>query len=462
MSVVAVTSYCPVMLLIMTTTMQHDVEAVAIDTAQEEEESCSQQELLSQLQKNKRTKVKRWRSTRQTLTEFYVAGVNLALFNNKNEQGTMHTKKERAEEKPSLAGGKSDDAEPIIFDLYQDFDIAHLITGNEAFMDLVEHRKLLERPSLSFYVDKVARKRWLQLKGYAQPKLFALKYASELTESRKLEEEKQAILNLLPTDKDYVAKPTHMTESDGVWIVSPNAGENRSTRYTVHARELIEEENFHPLSVADSLARNLHKKADEKTNNWSLVNVNPGFVIEERFTAFDNEDAPPLEFKIFTIWGRVWVAQMNYVEGQNGWCGGFVHRNGTMVAGSYGDQYVEDVDGFKNVVSWVNWPHLVQIAEMLGENKDMFRTDIFVGVPAGSPSLKKGAAEEERRAAIQFAVSESEIYPATIFVDKEISDEGARLWIAGYKMGNYRLVPNTEVPAEFLEFGTLPMVTSTG
>ena len=39
------------------------------------------------------------------------------------------------------------------------------------------------------------------------------------------------------------------------------------------------------------------------------------------------------------------------------------------------------------------------------------------------------------------------------FPDENICEEGARLWIAGYKMGNHRIIPNTEVPAAFLETG---------
>lgn len=42
-----------------------------------------------------------------------------------------------------------------------------------------------------------------------------------------------------------------------------------------------------------------------------------------------------------------------------------------------------------------------------------------------------------------------------VFVDKELPEEAARLWIAGYKMGNYKVVPNTEVPDEYLRTGKL-------
>jgi hypothetical protein len=159
--------------------------------------------------------------------------------------------------------------------------------------------------------------------------------------------------------------------------------------------------------------------------------------VEERYADFENEYAPPGEFNIFTIWGKVWVGQYNYVTDNNRWCAGFVYRNGTMTAGSSSEY-----------PPWVDWPHLVEIAERLGANKDMFRTDIFVGVPAGAAE-----SGEERRKAIKYAVSESEIYPTTIFTDDILAEEAARLWIAGYKMGIYRTIPNTEVPQEFIDNG---------
>ena len=72
-------------------------------------------------------------------------------------------------------------------------------------------------------------------------------------------------------------------------------------------------------------------------------------------------------------------------------------------------------------------------------------------MPAGV--LKTGATKDERMAAVQIVVSESEIYPTITFPDENVCEEGARLWIAGYKMGNHRIIPNTEVPAAFLETG---------
>ena len=37
-----------------------------------------------------------------------------------------------------------------------------------------------------------------------------------------------------------------------------------------------------------------------------------------------------------------------------------------------------------------------------------------------------------------------------MFSNPFIAEEMARLWIAGYKIGNYKLIPNNEVPPGYL------------
>lgn len=88
---------------------------------------------------------------------------------------------------------------------------------------------------------------------------------------------------------------------------------------------------------------------------------------------------------------------------------------------------------------------LVQIAERLGANKDMFRTDIFVGRPTSA----------DPDSPLQIAVSESEIFPTTVFISDRLSREAARLWVAGYVLGIYELIENSEVPPEFAARGKL-------
>ena len=66
------------------------------------------------------------------LSDFVVAGVNLASY------GMIHPK----------------------FQLYDDFNIGPMLKGKESWKELLKIRSSLQRPSLSWYVDKVARKRW--------------------------------------------------------------------------------------------------------------------------------------------------------------------------------------------------------------------------------------------------------------------------------------------------------------
>ena len=133
---------------------------------------------------------------------------------------------------------------------------------------------------------------------------------------------------------------------------------------------------------------------------------------------------------MFVVWGRVYAAVMNEVAADR-YLDAFYYRDGTAAAGC-------PLTG--NVPDWVPWGEIVQIAETLGANKDMFRIDMFVGVPRYAPDDSP----------LQIAISESEIHPTTIFCNPYIADEMARLWIAGYKLGNYQVIPNSEVPADYV------------
>ena len=150
------------------------------------------------------------------------------------------------------------------------------------------------------------------------------------------------------------------------------------------------------------------------------------------------------------IWGRVWIAQCNTIDGPNRYAITWLYRDGNIIEGK-GKRPSE--------LDYVDWPRVVEIAEKLGRNKDMFRVDIFAGLPADSPALRANATREERMGAVEIAVNECEIYPTTLFEWwPQMAQDGARLWVAGYKIGNYRTVPNDEIPKEFLENGFLPEV----
>ena len=89
---------------------------------------------------------------------------------------------------------------------------------------------------------------------------------------------------------------------------------------------------------------------------------------------------------------------------------------------------------------WIDWERVIEIGEKLGRNKDMFRTDIFVGVTASSSSSATSPAtstststkSNSNKNRIRYVVSETEIHPTPLRGYEIIFNEAGRLWLAGY------------------------------
>jgi hypothetical protein len=216
----------------------------------------------------------------------------------------------------------------------------------------------------------------------------------------------------------------------GNWLVDLDP--NQGVKYSQFAQQLKSDRPYDPSHAADSLAEGLHRKA-ATIESWALKQVEPGIVVEELWSSHEDRTLPPHEFCIFVVWGKVYTAVWNEVS-DNRYLQGFFYRDGSPARGCPYRARVPD---------WVPWESLVALAERLGANKDMFRVDIFVGVPRYNQSNE-----------LQVAISESEIHPTTIFCNPFIADEMARLWVSGYKTGNYEVVPNTEVPPEYIAYKT--------
>jgi hypothetical protein len=355
-----------------------------------------------------------------TTDEFMVAGVNLGLYRNDATNNNSH--------QTSAHSPYHSLQDPFL--LFDDFDISDWIRGDEGWVEMISYRKKMKRPSLSWNYDKVALKRWLSEHGYPQPKQYFLMYKDELvTASGTKEEEAAVILQNLPKAHGYCAKPSHMSMTMGNWLVdlNPNLGE---VKFTTVGSRLSFDKPFDPAECADSLAEALQRQAVDM-ESWALQMVRPGIVVEELFSNHEDRDLPPHEFKIFVIWGRVYMAQWVFVHQDSlEYVMGNFYRNGTQAPGCV---------QVGPIPEWVPWKELLRLAEDLAGNKDMLRVDIFVGVPRYSSN----------DTSVRVAFSEFSFHPTTMFCTPFIADEMARLWVAGYKIGNFKAVPNTQVPEYF-------------
>lgn len=341
------------------------------------------------------------------LDDFVVGGVNLAQFH--------------VEHPP--------------FPLYEDFDIGFYLSDEiYGWKELLAIRKQLERPSLSWYVDKVARKRWFaENQIYPQPDVYFLQYKDELSETGRKEDERDTILANLPTEHGFCAKPTHLSMTLGNWLVDIEPG-NDTTLGATFSKQAMKTTSsdpdgkiYDPRACADSLAEGLQREA-MSLESWALKNVRPGIVVEELYSSHEDRSLPPHEFNMFVVWGKVYAGSWNSV-GESRYLDGYFYRDGRPAEGCT----------FNSLPEWVPWHELVLIAESLAAHKDMFRVDMFVGVPRYS----------DEDAELEIAISESEIYPTSMFCNPLIAEEMARLWVAGYKIGNYITIPNDEVPSNY-------------
>ncbi|OEU11083.1 hypothetical protein FRACYDRAFT_246188 [Fragilariopsis cylindrus CCMP1102] len=361
------------------------------------------------------------------------------------------------------------------YELFHDFDLSLKLTGNESWIDLLALRRDSTSRSLSFYVDKVAYKRYL-LNQYS-------------------------ILHI----DNYAAKPTHLSCSGGVWIIH-NDIQNNIT-YVGNGKKKMVPHNTNPAPklskssssittiIANDISQNLNKVQDKcgstVLESYALRNVKPGVVVEERFTqpsslsfSIDNEAEADtendnenlllkggMEFKVFTIWGRAWLTVWRPgVDGVQA----LLYRNGTNLIYNPPMKQKKQKEKDKNksnsnstiptqhhpsttlsppivtkLPTWIDWERVIEIGETLGRNKDMFRTDIFVGVTASSSSSATSPAtststststksnSNKNKNRIRYVVSETEIHPTPL---------------RGYEIiFNEAVIQNNEVPYGFYQ-----------
>ena len=362
-----------------------------------------------------------WGKPEYTTESHVVAGVNLAAYGLFGDDSR--------EKNPS-------NIEP--FELFEDFDIGKKIRGDEGWWDIQKYKRHQggQHPSLTFYVDKVAQKRWLPTIGFDVPKSFALRYKTEIKVRQR------AVKNIIPKDTSFVAKSSHFSEAKGVIIVECCKGDQHQQvgrmLSSAFSGSGYKEETFdvaktdYRAIAAKELAENMGRL--DKTSEDAQLRLTPGLVIEERFFTPDDlsgKDLPAIEFKCFVIWGRFWIA--HYRRGPTD--RGYWDRAGKMV-------YKKSEGKATSLPNFVDWPRVVRIAEDRAKHMDLLRVDIYVG--KGSESLQ--------RPKTRYVLSEVEMEQTSKF-DPALHEEGARLIIAGYKIGNYRSVKNNEIPKVYFDNG---------
>ena len=173
---------------------------------------------------------------------------------------------------------------------------------------------------------------------------------------------------------------------------------------------------------------------------------------------YEDDDAPvapALEYKVFVIWGKVWAAQVlsgsrtvKYLDKD----GLGIRLDGTTGTTTEEDEEEEEdedeeeEDDTTALLKDVDWWTVARLAERLAAHKDMFRVDIFVGVPAGDESSSSSSESEESETdtsssssssrRLRYYVNEVELYPTNVMPNFA---EAAKLWHEGYASGNYVL-----------------------
>ncbi|CAB9500706.1 expressed unknown protein [Seminavis robusta] len=363
-----------------------------------------------------------------TMTDFIVNGVNLASYGFETMEHPSQLLKEH-------------------FLLYEDFDISpeleeHTIAELEgtlvtpATTDLLLYHRHLEHPTLAFYMDRVALRLYYKAVGIPIPTSFVLKYKDDWKDKYEKNDDKQAILTFLPTAADYVVKASHRVSNPSTHLVSYD---DQTQLHLMGSHQDKIDMDYDADLLAHQLTQAMHQEI-QYTDPWSLLHVHPGIVVEDRISSFDSPHRPPLEIQVYVIWGKVWMGAWPHAEGPTH--PGMIHRNGSVVM---------DDHAMVKVPDWVQWETIVEVAENLGAHKDIYQVNFLIGVPAETAHLLQHSSRQEQLAAIQVVVADTQLNPSIAFHEKELLDEMGRLWLAGYKMGIFKAVPNMEVPTEYVQ-----------
>ena len=347
------------------------------------------------------------------------------------------------------------------FALYEDFDVSSSVSTEESergissngngnnnlkVYDLLEEHRHLDHSSLAFYIDKIAQKRYLEANFVPIPTPIVYKYKDEIDDLNQVAH----IQTLFPNQTDFVAKPSHRHGYAKLVKYDRKDSEYSMGSSPDYGNKM--DQDYDPDSIAHTLAHTLNHAKVHRVDPWSLHFITPGVIVEDRMVSVFDPHQPPIQLNVYMIWGRVWMALWsNYENEDNVVHPSMVYRNGTVVVLPKDDSQQHL---FREVPDWLPWGRVVQVAEDLAAHKDIYQVNLLVGVSAATARKHQheNLSPEERLEDLQVVVVDTRLDPAVSdFPDRDgLLQEFGRLWFAGYHMGIYRTVPNTEVPSLFL------------
>ncbi len=228
--------------------------------------------------------------------------------------------------------------DPVVqkeFVLQKEFSIADYWHEGMTWKRFLRIRKGLQRLELAKYFDKIAQQEVVKEAGLEVVKTFVA--------SR----EKVPFTEIISDLESYVAKASHLSNSDGVIIVK-------------NGINMLTGKPITPEQVQKSIFESFEQKPSWR-ESWVLHNLPPGFLIQEYVPL-------RIEAKIQTIWGKavmgLWVGIESKSRTVDHW--GRYDRNGKQLGDS------------KTTPEW--WPKAIAAAEQLAKSigADALRVDFLV------------------------------------------------------------------------------------
>jgi len=212
--------------------------------------------------------------------------------------------------------------------LKEEFDICPWWKEGMTWNDFKRIKSNIKKPELMKYVNKIQANHMLKSKNIPVINNFI-----EMQEKKDISKE-------LDKYSQYVAKPTHMSQNNGVMIIKN--GINILTNTPISNKEV---------------SRRMNKILETPSNSdeWLLQNMPKGFVIQE-YIEYSNE------IKIHTIWGQ--AIEVGWF--QDGRKYHYYTAQGVAKEGSIPFPYT-------NI-----WKEAITLAERIAHRTDYLRVDIMI------------------------------------------------------------------------------------